>query len=60
MFSISNSVLYRNHKRGGREGGTDLGGKVHREWWEGQRVGVLVGGRGEPDLILGEGKGLKL
>jgi hypothetical protein len=34
------------------EGGTDLGGKVDRE-------GVCGVGRGEPDLVLGEGKGLK-
>ena len=33
------------------KGGRDLGGKV-------SRVSV-VGERGEPDLVLGEGKGLK-
>jgi hypothetical protein len=33
------------------KGGRDLGGKVDA----GRRVGV----RGEPDLVLGEGKGLK-
>jgi hypothetical protein len=33
------------------EGGTDLGGKV-------DRVGVS-GVRGEPDLVLSEGKGMK-
>jgi hypothetical protein len=33
------------------EGGKDLGGKV--DWGGG------VGVRGEPDLVLGEGKGLK-
>jgi hypothetical protein len=32
-----------------REGRRDLGGKVDR-----------IGGREEPDLVLGEGKGLKL
>mgnify|MGYP006914893019 CR=1 FL=1 len=32
------------------EGGRDLGGKVDSE---------ELGGRGEPDLVLGEGKGLK-
>jgi hypothetical protein len=31
------------------EGGRDLRGKVNRESW----------GRGEPDLLLGEGKELK-
>ena len=33
------------------EGGGDLGGKVDREGG--------LGDRGEPDLVLGEGKGLK-
>jgi hypothetical protein len=33
------------------EGGRNLGGKVDREGG--------VGGRGETDLVLGEGKGLK-
>ena len=32
------------------EGGRDLGGKVE---------GGRVGGKGEPDLVLGEGKGLR-
>ena len=32
------------------EGGRALGGKVE---------GRVSGGRGEPDLVLGEGKGLK-
>ena len=36
------------------EGGRGLGGKVE----QGER-GEWVGGIGEPDLVLGEGKGLK-
>jgi hypothetical protein len=27
--------------------------------WEGKWMGLGVGRRGEPDLVLGEGKGLK-
>ena len=36
------------------EGGRSLGGKM--DTWEG---GEAMGDRGEPDLLLGEGKGLK-
>jgi hypothetical protein len=38
-----------NHKWGGEEGGT----------WEGNWLEQVKGGRGELDLVLGEGKGLK-
>ena len=39
-------------REGGREGGRDLRGKV-------DGGGFVVGRRGEPNLVLGERKGLK-
>jgi hypothetical protein len=48
--SSFSSAFLSNHKEGRREGGT----------WEGKWRGIGgVGRRGEPDLVLGERKGLK-
>ena len=57
LKSEDTSVLLEREKKAitTGEGGRDLGGKVSTE-----RVEWVVEGRGEPDLVLGEGKGLKL
>jgi hypothetical protein len=51
LLSISKAIIFSDrHKWRGRKGRRDLGGKAD--------VGG-VGERREPDLVLGEGKGLK-
>ena len=43
----------------GREKKGITNGERGRDWGGGSAGRVVGGGRGEPDLVLGEGKGLK-